>query len=188
MQKGTKNKSGFSAIEMMVSVLIFSLVMVATMSIFIKMTDAQKRSKAVQRNMEDVKFAMEDMAKTIRTSNIISCDNSEADDCSGLSLSIETYDYSQSKCIQYKIVDNKIVSREVAGEEDNCVFSGDFNDMAGNNNKIESGGFLVTKSSSGTLVGKVTILSEICWEYQNETCSSAKSDNVLMQTTVSLRN
>jgi prepilin-type N-terminal cleavage/methylation domain-containing protein len=183
-----KNKQGFTLIELLMSVLIFSIVMVVVVSVFVKSLETQKRIRGSQRNLEDAKFALETMAKTLRSSELISCNRDVANSCSSGITSLETFDYSQNKCIQYKFENNKVraKSNTVTGPGECNFASGSVEDISGNNNRIENMNFLVTKKSD-TQVGKITITMEICSTVAG-VCSAGKSDRFPVQTTVSLRN
>lgn len=71
MKKSNKIKKGFTLIEMMVSVFIFSLIITATVVVFAGYVKTHKYSRIVQRNLEGVQFAFNYMAKTLRVSDVI---------------------------------------------------------------------------------------------------------------------
>jgi len=166
---------------MLVAIFIFSLAMITVVFIFSKIVVAQKKAKAIQQNMEDARYAMEVMAKTLRTSSISSVNSANA-------TTVDSYDYSQDRCIRYKLAVNKIqmgfVSPGFPGDKSTCNF-GNINitntsDLI--NKYIGALSFNYTQSTS-SVMGKVTISMKIC---SDEACSS-DNDSQILQTTVSLR-
>lgn len=174
-----KNKYlGFSLVEMIIAIFVFSVIMTTVTATFVSVINTRKKVKAVQQDVEDARFAMELMAKTLRTSHVVSptLPSTVSD--------IKVFDYSQSKCIEYRLAGNKLQSGEAtAVDEVACATAtpGPFSDMtSGYLNNLS----LDVIPSSGTTRGKVTIAMKICY---NLTCSGANSDAVNIQTTVSLR-
>ncbi|MDP1620561.1 MAG: prepilin-type N-terminal cleavage/methylation domain-containing protein [Candidatus Moranbacteria bacterium] len=188
--KNGKNKyKGFSLMEMVVAIFVFSLVMTTATAVFIKVASARKKVKTIQKDVEDARFAMEQMAKTLRTSTIM-----YVKPLAGVSHSqdIQVYDNSQGRCVEYRISNQKIQSRTGAssdsnddGKVDSCSFVNvPFGDMVGAN--VGDLKFDVVKSDgSANKIGKVTISAQIC--YGGSTTCAGSSDMVRIQTTVSLR-
>ncbi len=71
MKKINKIKKGFTLIEMIVSVFIFSIIITATVVVFSGYIKTHKYSRIVQKNLEGVQFAFNYMAKTLRVSDVI---------------------------------------------------------------------------------------------------------------------
>lgn len=172
------NKQGFTLLELLVSVFIFSLVMITVVALFTRFVTFQKRSQSIQQNMEDARYVMELMAKTLRTSSVVSSTAS----------SINLYDYSQDKCIIYRFnagakeIEGGSRSPGTTGDKDSCNF-GLIAPTSMVNNSINSMALSVTQSVPG-VVGKVTISTVIC---SSSGCSGAENDRASLQTTVSLR-
>lgn len=191
-------KKAFTLIELLLTIFIFSIIMVIVMGVMVNSVVVKKRIQGSAQNLEEARFAMETMAKTIRDSEIISCNDGANVNCdSGTINLIETYDYSQDKCIQYYFYSDaggnrdffsRTVNPNVSEDPSSCVFSsGTFVSMIGSNSKIEDVNFEVVKSDA-TVAGRVTILMEICSKYNGDmNCVAGKSDNFPIQTTVSLR-
>lgn len=180
-----QTKKGFTLVEALVAVFVFSLVMISVVSIFSKFVVVQKRSRAVQQNMEDAKYAMELMSKTIRTSSVVSCNGAAT--CPATTNKIEIYDYSQGMCIVYSFSGGKIQSGSAnpatAGDKNSCSFGSiALNPIVGNT--INQMNFGVDQTVSGTKIGKVTISMTIC---SDSGCGGTVNDLVNIQTTVSLR-
>lgn len=102
--------AGFSLLEMIVAMFIFSLIITATVSVFVASYAAQRKSKDIQLAIEDSRGAIELMAKNIRMGTIDS-----ADTIPGTADEIAFYNYSQNKCIKYKFANNNIEVGEVPG-------------------------------------------------------------------------
>lgn len=190
MRRFVKNRKGFSLIEMMLAVLIFSLVMTATMSVFVSVIKVKSRAKDAQRNMEDAKYALELMSKTLRTSTIISCNNIDKDQCgNSIVNSIEVYDYSQNLCVRYLY--NTGTDKLSWGTRDAGASGVDGCNPAPAAVNALTGSFItywrvVAKPSDATTVGQVTITLQMCSK-SGATCAGTNVDTFTAQTTVSLR-
>jgi prepilin-type N-terminal cleavage/methylation domain-containing protein len=64
------NRRGFTLIEMMVVLAIFSVVTVVIVDIFMMASRAQRRTLAIQRIQSDARYSMEAMAKEIKMDTI----------------------------------------------------------------------------------------------------------------------
>lgn len=72
-------KSGFTLIELMVSISLFSAVMVIVIGALLALNNANRRAQAVRAVIDNLNFAMEDVTRSIRTSTAIECANNEID-------------------------------------------------------------------------------------------------------------
>ena len=189
----SKNKKGFTFVELIIAIFIFSLMMISVTRIFSSSISGYQKARAVQKNLEDAQFVMNQIAKILRTSSVARNPDVK---------SIVVFDYSQGKCFKYMFDDiNKKIkfgktdappinppspARE-SFEKDPIIWCG------GNIPTIlapmaaldVTGKFNATKSKPGTgedgVLGKVTISMEIC---SNAGCTADKAD---IQTSVSLR-
>lgn len=171
-------KRGFSLLEMLIAIFIFTLIMVASSTFFARSIQTYKNVRATQRDLENAQYVMNLMAKTLRTSSIIASGSSP--------LYIDIYDYSQSKCIRYSFSNNAIKTNSIgAADKKDCTFSNTgFTDLS--NFYVNNAYFSVTPSSKTAtgapiLLGKVTISLEIC------PSATSCSDKARIQTSVSLR-
>ncbi|HHH12381.1 MAG TPA: type II secretion system protein [Candidatus Moranbacteria bacterium] len=89
-----KQKRGFTLIEMLLSIFIFSVLMLTVAGIFGNAIAAYKYAKGTQRSLEEAQFAMNRIAKTLRTATVKS---------SGSAKAVEVYNYSEGKCVRYEI-------------------------------------------------------------------------------------
>lgn len=67
-----KNR-GFTLVEMMVSLAIFSVVAVIAIGALLKVIDANKKSQSMQSAVTNINFAMESMSRDLRTGTSIQC-------------------------------------------------------------------------------------------------------------------
>tara|TARA_B100000745_G_scaffold168274_1_gene110072 strand:- start:6102 stop:6662 length:561 start_codon:yes stop_codon:yes gene_type:complete len=72
---------GFTLIEMMVSVALFSIVMLVGMSALFTLVSENKRAQALNSVITDLNFSLESMARTIRTGYAYGCNFSVGSDC-----------------------------------------------------------------------------------------------------------
>ena len=171
---------GLSLLEVMVSMGIFSMMMVAVAGIFGSSIQSSRANRNIQHDLENAQFVMNDIAKQLRTSTVV---NVNVD-----SNSLRFYDYSQGKCIQYgkSSIANYIEVASATTTRVSCVSGLGL----GTATRVTTGdvipAFSVVTSSLDTVtpassrVGKVTMAFLV-----REKATSTR--NVLIQTTVSLR-
>lgn len=164
--------------EMIVAIFVFSLVMTTVTATFVSVINSRKKVKAIQQDMEDARYAMELMAKSLRTSSVTSSDSAD----------IRIYDYSQGKCIEYKFdsASNKLQSGSgTPTDPDDAIGTCNYGTLSNlTNGNISDVHFVAAKSVGGAKVGKVTIALKVCY---NDICSGSGGDTAMIQTTVSLR-
>lgn len=90
---------GFTLIESVVALFVFLIIMLALSSTFTQSFTGYKNARAVQRDVENAQFALNLMAKELRTSTVVSPD---APAPTG-TKTVKFYDHSQGKCFQYNI-------------------------------------------------------------------------------------
>ncbi len=167
MQNLNKNKEAFSLPEVIVAMFIFVLMMLVVTSVFVTMVKTRKEARDMQQRMENVRYAMELMAKNIRMSRVDDVDDSN----------LYIYNYSQGKCMHFKFGDSNVEMEEaVAESSQDCGsfgYSGSVNLAEGD---IDGGEFYFFKPGADSSLGKVTILMKMMEGKENA------------QTTVALRN
>lgn len=156
-----KNKklAGFSLLEMIIAIFIFSLVITAAVSVFVASYNAQRKAKEIQLGVEDSRGAIEIMAKNIRMGTI--------DGTDGIKKEIAFYNYSQGKCIKYAFENGKIMTGELSGSRlenlDCSSISTPWNLIA--DSIVDDLNFNITESkyseTEDSIVGKVTISIKI---------------------------
>ena len=90
-------KRGFSLVESLIAVFIFSLVAAMLAGAFSGFLKNYANAKKAQRSAESAQYAMNLMAKSLRTSSLITTN-----------FPLDTFDYSQGKCIRYGFTANKL--------------------------------------------------------------------------------
>ena len=71
-----KTKKGFSLIELMVAMTIFTIVVIMAIGAFLVVTDASKKAKSLRIAMDNVNFAMENMSRSLRLGSNYYCSSS----------------------------------------------------------------------------------------------------------------
>jgi prepilin-type N-terminal cleavage/methylation domain-containing protein len=196
MQK-QKKKKGYTLMEVLMAVGIFALVMMLMLTTLVNLMNAKDNAKALQRDMENATFALEAMAKSIRVSELISCNNEDVvagGECtSGDEItSLEIFNYSQSECLQYRLKDHQLEVRVTGNDLSSCSFPANdtgFVTLMDERSRIDKMYFLAEKYSQNgaeSTAGKVTVAMEICTKYLEGACLES-AGRFPVQTTVSLR-
>jgi prepilin-type N-terminal cleavage/methylation domain-containing protein len=69
------NNRGFTLVEMIVSLAIFSVVAVIAIGALLKVIDANKKAQSIQSSVTNLNFAMESMSRDLRTGTNYYCSN-----------------------------------------------------------------------------------------------------------------
>lgn len=168
-----KNSSrAFSLPEVIVTMFIFVIMMLVVTSVFATMIKARKQARDMQKRMENIRYAVELMAKNIRMSSVDSAGDNE----------IYIYNHSQGKCMHFQFVPGspgKLFLREALGAREtllDCssgtVIYSDLTELALED--ISNVQFVYTQLGSSSL-GRVTISMAMTGEQESA------------QTTVALR-
>lgn len=172
-----KSYRGLTLIEVIVSLFIFSLMMVAVSQIFAKAFSGYRNTRATQRDVENAQYALNLLSKELRTSTVVA-------PLSGpfprSSQTIKFYDHSQGRCFYYQINSNalQVASASSTGPAD-CTTRNVGTPVTISTGTV-SGSFRVTPSQGGgsKRAGKVTISLDI---------SEDATHRAQIQTTASLR-
>ncbi|HBM45415.1 MAG: hypothetical protein UR85_C0011G0009 [Candidatus Nomurabacteria bacterium GW2011_GWF2_35_66] len=78
-KKTKQKKSGFTLIEIMVSISIFSVVMLIVIGALLMLNDANKKAQATRAIVDNLNFAMDDITRSIRTGKDFKCGLSVVD-------------------------------------------------------------------------------------------------------------
>ncbi len=173
MKKNLRKKlSAFTLVEILVAMFAFSLIMMATMNIFTRAYSGYHMTLRIQHDLENAQYAMNVLAKMLRTSSVVS----------GSGSSVQFFDHSQDRCIQYRISGGAVqVASGVATTVNQCVTMA-LASFSSVTSGTVTGSFLVTASTAiggpPSRIGKVTIALSV----SEEAAHSAR-----VQTTVSLR-
>ncbi|KKR20860.1 MAG: hypothetical protein UT50_C0015G0013 [Candidatus Moranbacteria bacterium GW2011_GWA2_39_41] len=167
-----KNHKGFSLVEVLMATFVFAVIMVGVAGTFSSSMFGYRNAKNVQKDLEQAQFAMNLMAKTIRTSSVSNFSSNN---------DLKSYDYSQGKCIEYEFDNtNKILKYGTSGAVslDDCSFDVNNDPVAENINSLKFS-FIPSSAATGStpaVVGKVTISIEV----------GSGNDKTNLQTSVSL--
>jgi len=163
---------GFSLVEMLVAMFIFSLVIGIVSQIFTQAFVGYREQKRLQSNIESAQFAINTIAKELRTASVVSAGG-------GNLSSIEFFDYSQSTCFLYSFSGNQLTEQK---KSENSV--SDCDGLYGGATTVlidginVDGHFNITKSVLNTTIGRVTIFISL---------GETDKPQTRLQTSVSLR-
>ncbi|HRY82360.1 MAG TPA: prepilin-type N-terminal cleavage/methylation domain-containing protein [Candidatus Moranbacteria bacterium] len=164
-----KKHKGFSLLEMLISIFIFSLIIITSVSIFAASASARQKSRKIQKNMEDARTALDLMAKNMRMSTELNTSNGTDED-----TTIYMNNSSQG-CISYKFESNKLQIGYTGGSSDcsNALLYPSYNDI------MES-------DVSGKFYVKTTLITEGSKRVGRATISLTV-DGINLETSVSFR-
>ncbi|HEY4505351.1 MAG TPA: prepilin-type N-terminal cleavage/methylation domain-containing protein [Candidatus Paceibacterota bacterium] len=120
--------SGFTLVELIVSVSLFALIMVISMGSIVSVFDANQKSQTIRTVMDNLNFTLEVMTRSIRFGNSYHCDITQGDttvprDCATGASSI-AIKASDGKRIIYKLTNGRI-ARSIDGGADYFLTSSD---------------------------------------------------------------
>ena len=171
---------GFTLPELLVSLFVFSIAIVAATQTFTSAYAGYRMTRVVQHDLENAQFAMNILAKTLRTSSVVSPATGPFPRQSSF---IKFYDHSQEKCIHYRLSEEalEVASADASGGVSACdgMTLAAFTVVT---TGTVTGSFYVTPSATvggpATRVGRVTIALAI---------SADANHTAQIQTSVSLR-
>jgi prepilin-type N-terminal cleavage/methylation domain-containing protein len=71
--KFNKSSAGFTLIELMVSLMIFSIVVLAAIGSLYTVNNASRKARAMQTVLDNLTFSIESISRTIRTGSSVAC-------------------------------------------------------------------------------------------------------------------
>jgi prepilin-type N-terminal cleavage/methylation domain-containing protein len=107
---------GFSLIEVLVALSLFTIVMMVSVGAFLSVLDANRKTQALQRAMDNVFLSIENMTRLIRTGTIYECGeitgNPTTADCSSGAgeNSIQFYD-DTGRIVRFYLNNNAIMKQ-----------------------------------------------------------------------------
>lgn len=166
-------RRGFSLVESLVAIFIFSLISVMLGGAFSGFLKNYIKAKSAQRNSESAQYVMNLMAKNIRNGTVDSSFSSGGS-------TIKIFDNSTAKCVWYSYNAGKIQTYAVGGgtivDIASCpAAAGTFTDMT-KTGEIEALNFRGMPSVTAAKVGKIMISATV-----------QGGDASRIQTTISLR-
>jgi prepilin-type N-terminal cleavage/methylation domain-containing protein len=116
-------KRGFTLIELMVSVTIFSIVMVISMGALLSISGADKKAESIKTVMNNLSFALDSMSRSIRTGTLYHCGSGNSDCVNGSTqidfLPVEgprmyyKFDTSKNNCNQPTLTTGGCIMRDI---------------------------------------------------------------------------
>jgi len=178
-----QKQKGFTLVEMLISLFIFSLIMLAVSQVFSKAFLGYRSTVRVQHDIENAQYGISILAKELRTSSIVAPLGGPYPNTSSF---IQFFDHSQNKCFRYRIQANALQvasapSSGVAtgGSPCDSMSLGSFTIIS---TGVITGSFRITPSGTiggpAVRVGRVTIAMEV---------SEDASHKANIQTSISLR-
>lgn len=89
----------FTLVEVVVAMGLFVIIMVAVSQMFISVFKGYREARALQRDVENAQYAVNIMAKELRTSTVVSFGT-----VAGTQSNVKFFDYSQNKCLLYQFL------------------------------------------------------------------------------------
>lgn len=139
--KNIKNKKGFTLVEMMVAIAVFSIVMVTSISALLNVIDANNKAKSIKVAINNISFALEGISKDMRMGTDYACgqDVEPSGDCLGGGNIIkyrsiradEVLSGGLRKYAYYKI-SNGVISTCLEKGSISCNFNGPFTAITSN--------------------------------------------------------
>jgi prepilin-type N-terminal cleavage/methylation domain-containing protein len=97
MKYQNKKNKGFTLIEMMVAIAVFSIVMVMAMGALLNVIDSNNKARSIKTAINNISFALEGISKDMRMGTDYACGgggNTVEEDCTG---GVDTISFKSSK-------------------------------------------------------------------------------------------
>ncbi|MBI4086786.1 type II secretion system protein [Candidatus Kaiserbacteria bacterium] len=117
----THLRRGFSLIELLVSVALFAVVMTASVGTLLALVDANQKAQSLKAVINNLQFALDSMARTIRTGRLYHCTNAVpptlptgTNDCAaGASAIVLTDDHGNRLAYRYNSSTHALERRDI---------------------------------------------------------------------------
>jgi prepilin-type N-terminal cleavage/methylation domain-containing protein len=124
----SKNNRGFTLVEMMVAIAVFSIVMVVAMGALLNVIDADQKAESIRTAVDNVNFALESISKDMRVSTDYNCGADEnttpTGDCTSTGGHIISYkSVKESGNYVYYKYTTVLVDGKSTGQIQRCVGS-----------------------------------------------------------------
>jgi type II secretory pathway pseudopilin PulG len=108
---------GFSFLEALISIAVFTIIMIATVEVFSSMIQTKAEADRMRESHQKAQVAIETITKSIRSGVVVSPTTGYASQ-----NTIRIYDFSQSQCIEYNfsgtVLQKQIVGMDVEDRND----------------------------------------------------------------------
>lgn len=135
--------SGFSLMELLIAMFIFSLIILSAVAVFAGVVGARKKSRDMQQNLEQARTAMEMMARNMRMSTELKTYAS--------SKGVYMYNNSQSTCIAYLFSGSAL--RTASYSKPCSTVPSSLSDLISSD--VSDGQFKVVETDSASVPGKI---------------------------------
>lgn len=163
-----KSLTGFTLVEMMVSVAIFAIVMTIALGSLLAISESDRKAQTLKSVINNLNFALDSMSRSIRTGSVYHCDASQSPltsprDCSVSSATSLAYQPSEGGTYVYRLeVADAALCGQPAGRVGCIVRSVNggtsYSAITSSEVYINALKFYVTGAQSAALQPKVTIL------------------------------
>ena len=165
----TPYNRGFTLIEMMVSVAVFTIVMTVALGALLSMSESDRKAQTIKSVINNINFSVDSMSRSIRTGYIYHCDSSVSPvtsprDCTGTPSTSFAYRPADSlNTIVYRLeTSNAALCGQPASKVGCIVRSVDgglnYSPITSAEVYIDTLNFYVTGTASAVIQPKVTIL------------------------------
>lgn len=169
-------RRGFTLIEVLVSLFIFSIMMVSVSQTFAQAFSGYRNTKAIERDLANAQFALGIIGKELRTGSVVNPTGSNQN-----SQFVQFFDHSQDKCIRYRINNSNFEVASAAAADVPACATLTLASFTVISTGTVTGSFRVTSSATvggpPTRVGKVVIAFDI----------AEGTHHAYLQTTAALR-
>ncbi|MBI2439217.1 MAG: type II secretion system protein [Candidatus Moranbacteria bacterium] len=171
-----KMKKGFTLVEVTVALAVFTILMSAVAGIFSSAFSGYRFARGTQKDLEAAQFAINTLAKELRTSTIVASSASH----------VKFFDYSRGKCVRYEFVGSGLYTRQMTSPDvTTCAATGipSASTMVVTTGTVSGSFSVVMSTQSPKGIGKVTVSMDIC----DHDCGNPTAHHARIQSTSSLR-
>ncbi len=190
-QKKRIGGQGFSLIEILISLSIFSVIIGGIILFSVRTIEAHTKSQAMQNAIDNARFAVEILNKKIRVSHDVSDDDG---DTSQFAASDEVFfvDNMDDSKYCYKFLNDELVVDKVPGDDPaaSCSDFSNFRDVVGTvgaSGKIKISGKFYVKQTDAFSHKRGFVRTVVQITYNDAVSMVAEKDSAVIQSGVSLR-
>ena len=167
-----KMKKGYTLIEVVAAMFIFSILMMASSQVFAKTFQSYREIRAVQKDTENAQFVLASFVKELRTSSIV------APAAAGMSSSVQFFEHSQGICFKYRVNAGALELASVAATDTaDCRGKSPASFVAVSTGLVSGSFQIIPSTLAPLLIGKITVSLDI----------AEGTHHVKLQTSASLR-
>jgi type II secretory pathway pseudopilin PulG len=117
MHTAPVQQKGFTLVEAIVAIGLFTVVMVIAIGALLSVSDASKKSQAQRQVIDNVSFMLEDIARTVRAAAEVGCATPSQTDCSGNNLVVKQIVGTTETLIRYEFIPDDGTGRGVVEKD-----------------------------------------------------------------------